>query len=67
MNKVAIQSIDRLTNKTGSFLYVDNMEAITPVFIDLKELFDYCKKNQINHEYNSSNYPRPFYKYDKRI
>jgi hypothetical protein len=67
MNKVAIQSIDRLTNKTGSFLYIDNMEAITPVFIDLKELFDYCKENQINHEYNSSNYSRPFYKYDKRI
>ena len=55
MNKVAIQSKDKLTNKTGSFLYIDNMEAITPVFIDLKELFDYCKKNQINHEYNLTN------------
>lgn len=55
MYKLAIHSIDKLSNKTGSFLYIDNMEAITPVFIDLKDLFDYCHinnyKRTINREY----------------
>lgn len=49
--KYAIQRTDAKTGKRGDFGYTRNanneIEAITPVFSDLMELYDYCNQNDI--------------------
>jgi len=43
----ACQCIDTQTGKVGSFLYVHDLKAVSPVFNDLAELFSRIKKSGI--------------------
>lgn len=51
--KIAIQCMDKRTKQVGTFGYFKNRElySVTPIFPDLVELIDYCKKNNIERNF----------------
>ena len=52
--KVAIQCKDKQSGERGTYGYVTNINiAVTPVFSDMIDFIEYCRKNNIYRNYGT--------------